>query len=189
MHYFIILLLVFALWIVWKYWTLLFGAGYDPTPMDKVYKMLNLAHVDKNDIVYDLGSGDGRIVLATARRFGANAVGIEVDPFRFVFSWFAVLLSGEFKRITLKFGNFFKKRIDDASVVTLFLFGPTNNKLKEKFMRELKSGTRIVSYVWPLDGWEVQDCLQEDRIYLYVVKKADTDSHSADKGKFNGHED
>ncbi len=152
------------------------GAGYDPTPMDKVYKMLDLAQVNKDDIVYDLGSGDGRIVLTTARRFGARAVGIEVDPFRFIFSWFVILISGELKRITLKFGNFFNKRIDDASVVTLFLFRPTNNKLKDKFIKELRPGTRIVSYVWTLDDWELQDCLPEDRIYLYVVKKAEVDN-------------
>ena len=72
-------------------------------------------------------------------------------------------------------GNFFNKRLDKASVVTLFLFRSANNRLKEKFVRELKPGTRIVSYVWTIDGWELQDCLPEDRIYLYVMKKVNDD--------------
>ncbi len=131
--------------------------------------MLDLAQVDEQDVVYDLGSGDGRIVLTAARRFGAHAVGIEVDPFRFVFSWFIVLLSGQRKKIKLKFGNLFKKKITEATVVTIFLYRPANNKLKKKFMNELKPGTRIVSYIWPLDDWECEDALPEDRIYLYVI--------------------
>ncbi len=165
-----VLAIVFVLYIIWKYWTLPIGAGYDPTPMNKVYKMLDLAGVNKDDIVYDLGSGDGRIVLTAARRFGARAVGIEADPFRFLFSWFLVLLSGKKERIELKFGNFFKKKIGKATVVTLFLFKSTNNKLKKKLLNELKSGTRIVSYVWPFDNWECEDAIPEDRIYLYIVK-------------------
>ncbi len=170
MQLLIILAIVFILYIIWKYWTLSIGAGYDPTPMNKVYKMLDLAQVDENDIVYDLGSGDGRIVLTAARRFGAQAVGIEADPFRFIFSWFIILLSGHKKRIKLEFGNFFKKKIDNATVVTVFLFRPTNNKLRKKFINELKPGTRIVSYIWPFDDWKCEDALPEDKIYLYTIK-------------------
>ena len=168
-----ILALTFILYLIWKYWTLLVGAGYDPTPMSRVYKMLDLAQVDEQDVVYDLGSGDGRIVLTAARRFGARAVGIEVDPFRFAFSWFLILLSGQRKRIELKFGNLFRKNITEATVVTIFLYRPANNKLKEKFVHELKPGTRIVSYIWPLDDWECENALPEERIYLYVIGDAE----------------
>jgi len=169
MHLLVILAITFVIYLIWKYWTLMIGAGYDPTPMSKVYKMLDLAQVAENDVVYDLGSGDGRIVLTAARRFGAQAVGIEVDPFRFLFSWFIILVSGYRSKVKLKFGNFFKKRIGDATVVTVFLFRPTNIKLKKKFMNELKPGARIVSYVWPFEDWECEDALPEDRIYLYVM--------------------
>ena len=170
-EFLIILAVVLVLYVIWKYWTLPIGAGYDPTPMDKVYKMLDLAEVNKDDILYDLGSGDGRIIITAAKRFGAKAVGIEADPFRFLLSWLLILLSGQSKRIKLKFGNFFKKKINKATVVTVFLYGPTNNKLKEKFQKELKSGTRIVSYVWTFDNWELENALPEDRIYLYVMKQ------------------
>ena len=170
MEFLIILAIVFAGWLVWKYWTLSLGAGFDPTPMNKVYKMLNLARVSKDDILFDLGSGDGRIVITAAKRCGAQAVGIEADPFWFFFSWLLVLLSGESSKIKIRFGNFFKKKINDATVVTVFLYGPTNNKLRSKFKKELNPGTRVVSYIWTFDDWELEDCIPEDNIYLYVIK-------------------
>lgn len=170
MQFLIILVVVFILYIIWKYWTLALGAGYDPTPMDKVHKMLRIAEVNENDVLYDLGSGDGRMLITAARTYGVKTIGIETDPFRYLFSLFLVLLSGYRRKITLKFGSFFKKPLGEATVVTVFLYGPTNNKLREKFQRELKPGTRVVSYVWEFSGWEPEDCLPEDRIYLYVIK-------------------
>jgi SAM-dependent methyltransferase len=169
MQVLIILAGVFVVFVIWKYWTLSMGAGFDPAPMDKVYKMLTIASVGKDDIVYDLGCGDGRILLTAARKFGARAVGIEIDPFRFLFAWFMKILSGQSRRIRLRYGNMFKKSIRDATVVTLFLYGPTNNRLKEKMKRELKPGTRVVSYIWKFDDWEYTDFLPEDRIYLYAI--------------------
>ena len=169
MQVLVILGLVFILYVVWKYWTLSIGAGFDPAPMDKVYKMLKIARVNGRDVVYDLGCGDGRILVTAARKFGARAVGIEIDPFRFLFAWFVKSLSGHAGRIRLKFGNLFKISLAEATVVTLFLYGPTNNRLKEKFKRELKPGTRVVSYIWRIDDWELVDFLREDRIYLYEI--------------------
>ena len=170
MQLLIILGIVFVAYVIWKYWALAMGAAYDPAPMDKVYKMLAIAGVRSNDIVYDLGSGDGRIVITAARKFGARAVGIEIDPFRFLFAYFMKSISGYSRRIHIKFGNIFKQNIADATVVTLFLYGPTNNRLKEKFSRELKPGTRVVSYIWRFDDWQHETCSLDDRIYLYVMK-------------------
>lgn len=169
MQLLIILAVVFIFYVIWRYWALTMGAAYDPAPMDKVYKMLTIANVGSDDIVYDLGSGDGRIVITAARQFGARAVGIEIDPFRFLFACFMKSISGHSGRIQIKFGNIFKKTIADATVVTLFLYGPTNNRLKEKFSRELKPGTRVVSYIWRFDDWQLVDFLPEDRIYLYKL--------------------
>jgi hypothetical protein len=170
MQILIILTLIVIFYIIWKYWTLPLGAGYDPTPMDKVDKMLRLAKVDEHDTLYDLGSGDGRIIFTAVRKYGAKAVGIEADPFRFFISWLFVLLSGRSNRIRFKFGNFFRNKIGDATIVTVFLYGPTNNKLKDKFLKELKPGTRVVSYIWQFDGWKPDAYLPDDRIYLYVIR-------------------
>ena len=164
-----ILVTVFILYVIWKYWALSVGAGYDPAPMDKVYKMLTMAKITSEDTVFDLGCGDGRILIAASKRFGARGIGIEIDPFRFLFAWLMVLISGQFRRVRIVFGNFFNCDIRDATAVMLFLYGPTNNKLKEKFRRELRPGTRIVSYVWEFDGWRLIDCLPDDRIYMYRI--------------------
>lgn len=132
--------------------------------------MLELAEINEDDIVYDLGSGDGRILIAAARVYGAKAVGIEADPSRFIYSWLNILVSGQVKRARVRFGNLFKKNISDATIVTLFLFGPTNNRLKDKLLSELKPGTRIVSYIWTFEGWEMQGPLSNTRVYLYTIK-------------------
>ena len=165
----IILTVVFIGYVIWKYWTLTIGAGYDPTPQAMVDKMLDLAKVGEGDMLYDLGSGDGRILISAAKRYGVHAVGIEADPFRYVFSWCAVRRAGYGDRVKLRFGNFFAKDIRDATVVTLFLFGPTNKRLRKKFKEELKSGTRVVSYMWPIEDWKCEDALPDEQIYLYRI--------------------
>jgi hypothetical protein len=71
--------------------------------------------------------------------------------------------------VKLLFGNFFTKSIGDATVVTIFLFGPTNKRLRKKFKEELKPGTRIVSYMWPIEDWECEDALPDEHIYLYRI--------------------
>lgn len=169
MHLIATLGIVFVIYVVWKYWTLAFGAGYDPTPMDKVRKMLETACVTESDIVYDLGCGDGRLLRTAARLHGARGVGIEIDPFRFVWAWLMTLATGNLGKVRIRFGNFFNIVIEDATVVVLFLYGPTNDRLKRKFMRELKPGTRVVSYIWRFSGWEPEKILTEDRIYLYRI--------------------
>jgi SAM-dependent methyltransferase len=165
----IVLLIVFVLYVIWKYWAISVGAGYDPAPMDKVHKLLEIAGVSDKDVVYDLGCGDGRVLITAARRFGARGVGYEIDPFRFVFAWFMTRLSGQAHRVTIRFGNFFGKDIAEATVIVLFLYGPAMERLKQKFIRELKPGTRVASYVWRFDGWECVDHLPEDNIYLYRI--------------------
>jgi SAM-dependent methyltransferase len=170
MEILIALFLLITVYLVWKYWALILGAGYDPTPVAIVQKMLDLAKVTDKDKVFDLGSGDGRIVCAAAEHFGARCVGIEADPVRFLISWIRVLARGLSARVKLRFGNFFRMRLNDATVVTLFLFQPTNNRLKEKFIRELKPGTRIVTYTWTFDGWEAVQTLHADMIRLYIIK-------------------
>jgi hypothetical protein len=165
----VVFLVIIAAWLIWKYWTLAFGAGYDPTPMHRVRKMLDLAEVDMDDVVFDLGSGDGRIVITAARRYGARAVGIEIDPFRYLYAFCATLFSNTKKRVTLKFGSMYRHDISSASVVTLFLYQPTNNKLKRKLLDELTPGTRVVTYMWTFDGWQYAKCMTEHEIYLYII--------------------
>jgi ribosomal protein L11 methylase PrmA len=165
---FLIFFLLVAAYLVWKYWALVIGAGYDPTPRDQVTRLLGLAGTGEKDTVYDLGCGDGRLLIAAVRDFGAYAaVGIEADPIRYLITRYNVRKAGLENRIKILFGNFFSKPIQEATIVTLFLYQPVNNRLKAKFRRELRKGTRIVSYMWKIDDWEEKGTLSQEGLFLY----------------------
>lgn len=161
--------ILFILFIVSVFWPWAVGAAWQPTPMKKVRRMLALAEVKPQDVVYDLGSGDGRIIVTATKEYGAKSVGIEVDPLRFLFSWLRTRVSGLGNRTQVIYGNFFYKDLSAASVVTLFLLESTNDKLRQKFEAELKPGTRVVSYHWTFTGWMPIKVDRESELYLYEM--------------------
>jgi len=156
----------------WILWTQAIGAGWEPTPMKAVRRMLELADLKEGDTLYDLGSGDGRIVIEAARRYGARGVGIEADPLRVAVSRLIVRLKGVQGLVTIIRGNFFRESIADASVVTLFLRQKTNSRLKQKLL-DLRDGTRIVTYTWTFEGWTPALSDEKERVHVYVVNRSD----------------
>ena len=129
--------------------------------------MLEMAEVGSGDIVYDLGCGDGRILLAAARRYHARAVGIEIDPLRYLWCQFLITILGQRKQIQIIFGNLFTKNLSEADVVICYLMPDALTKLEKKFKTELQSGTRVVSnrFTFP-----TLDKIQEDGdAILYLV--------------------
>jgi len=138
--------------------------------MSNVKKMLRMAGVGKDDIVYDLGCGDGRIIATAVKEFGARAVGIEADPLRFLFSWLRIKVSRLGDKAKVIWGNFFSFNLKDATVVTVFLSYEANNKLKEKLQRELSPGTKVVSYYWVFDGWRPVKVDLLSRLYMYQIE-------------------
>ena len=122
-----------------------------PTPQDAVEKMLELAEVKKGDVVYDLGCGDGRIVVTAAKKFGARGVGIDIDPQRIAESKENVRTNGVEKLVTIKNADIFEETFSDATVITLYLLPSLNVKLIPQF-EKLKPGTRIVSYQFNMNG-------------------------------------
>lgn len=121
------------------------------TPPEVVARMLTLAEVGKDDLVVDLGCGDGRIVVMAAQRFGARARGIEIDPSQVVRAREAVRRAGVGDRVQIVHGDIFDADISDATVVTLFLSETVNTKLLPK-LRTLKSGARVVSHDFGIIG-------------------------------------
>ena len=122
-----------------------------PTPQDAVDKMLELAEVKKGDKVYDLGCGDGRIVVTAARKHGAKGVGIDIDPKRIAESQANVKSNNVEHLVTIKEADIFKEDFSDADVVTLYLLPTLNVKLIPQ-LEKLKPGTRIVSYQFAMSG-------------------------------------
>ena len=130
---------------------------YDPTPHPVVTEMLKLARVGAGDVVYDLGCGDGRIVIEAVKQFGARGVCVDIDPQRVAESRANAQRSGVAGRIAFLNQDLFETDIGDATVVTLFLWPSMNLKLRPKLWRELKPGTRVVSYVHSMSDWPAQE--------------------------------
>ena len=124
------------------------------TPYKVVKEMLKLAEVGKNDVVYDLGSGDGRIVIAAARDFGARGVGVELDKALVAESVKIAKKEGVSERVTFLEEDFFTVDLRDATVVTVYLLPELNVRLAPKFLKELKPGSRIVSHRWEMGKWK-----------------------------------
>ena len=148
---------------------------YVQTPHHVVDAMLRLAAVGKDDVVYDLGSGDGRVVIAAARDFGARGVGIEIDP-RLVaesIRWAARARVAE--RVRFAQGDLFQTDLSPATVVTLYLTREVNARLRPKLLRELRPGARIVSHRFDMDDWpperelRVEGEASEHVVYLWVA--------------------
>jgi methylase of polypeptide subunit release factors len=161
---------VIALLVLSALWPWAIGAAWTPTPMTAVRRMLQLAGVGPQDTVYDMGCGDGRIVITAAREFGARAVGIEIEPLRFLVAWLRARFSHERDRVTIRWGNIFNRDLTGATVVTLFLTDKANNRLRARLCADLGPRSRVVSYLWTFDDWAPSRTDHAHRIYLYEVK-------------------
>lgn len=130
--------------------------GYDvpyvPTPNEVVEAMLNLAGVKAGDVLYDLGCGDGRIVIAAAKR-GAKATGIDIDPLRIQESNKNAAEAGLTGKVRFIQGNLFESDFRDATVITMYLLTSVNLRLRPKLLEELKPGTRLVSHSFEMGEW------------------------------------
>lgn len=159
--------------LIWIFWSFAIGAGWEPTSKKIVKKMLEMAEVNSDDVVYDLGSGDGRIVIEAAKRYNSMAVGIEADPIRVLWSRIMVRIFRLQNNVKITWKNIFNQDISDATVVTLFLWKNINQRLKPKLLDELKPGTRVVSYIWTFEGWEPVKADNYENIYLYIIGESD----------------
>ncbi|MGH9386610.1 MAG: SAM-dependent methyltransferase [Vicinamibacterales bacterium] len=131
-------------------------APYVPTPQDVVDRMLTLAGVGKNDQVYDLGCGDGRIPITAARRFGARGVGVDIDPQRIKEANANAAAAGVTSLVTFKLQDAMTTDVSEATVVTLYLLSASNLKLRPILTRQLKPGSRIVSHSFGMGDWRAE---------------------------------
>jgi ribosomal protein L11 methylase PrmA len=152
---------------------------YVPTTDEAVNAMLKLAEVKKTDVVYDLGCGDGRIVIAAAKTYGAHGVGIDIDPQRIAEANANAKRAGVEKLVRFEENDLFQANFKEATVVTLFLLSSVNLKLKPKLLAELKPGTRIVSNTFDMGDWKPEkemtvpnsddDSFLSHRLYMWTV--------------------
>ena len=147
---------------------------YVPTNMDTVHKMLEMAAVKKGDVVYDLGCGDGRIVVTAAKEHGARGVGIDLNPERIAEAKENARQAGVTRQVQFKVGDLFEADFAPASVVTLYLLPEVNLKLKPQLWRQLKVGTRIVSHAFDMgEDWPPEDTQRvgHNTVYRWTIKR------------------
>jgi len=148
-------------------------APYHGTPPEVVDGMLRLAGVRAGDVVYDLGCGDGRIVIAAVRKPGVRAVCVELDPQRLRWARDAAEEAGASALIRFVQGDLFEVPIEDATVVTLYLMRPANLRLRPRLLKELRPGTRVVSQTFDMGNWEADREEQVGQppktIYLWTI--------------------
>lgn len=146
---------------------------YVSTPQIVVDKMLEVAAVTKDDVVYDLGSGDGRIVITAAKKYGVRGVGVDIDPERVKEANANAVLAGVTERVKFIEQDLFETDLKEASVVTLYLLPEVNLRLRPKLWRELKPGTRVVSHAFDMGDWKPEKTVQVEgrTIYYWVIPK------------------
>jgi 16S rRNA A1518/A1519 N6-dimethyltransferase RsmA/KsgA/DIM1 with predicted DNA glycosylase/AP lyase activity len=154
--------------LLWMFYTRFKGAEYSPTTKKKASKMLQFAKVTDDDIIYDLGSGFGGLVIEAGKK-AKKAVGIEYDPIRYIVSKIRAWIINSKARF--KRGDLFKENIKDASVVFLFLKQKTNQKLKPKLI-QLKKGTKIISNCWTFEKWKPTKLDKKLKVYMYEIGKS-----------------
>jgi SAM-dependent methyltransferase len=145
---------------------------YVPTSGGVTDAMLKLAKVTPDDVVYDLGSGDGRIVIAAAKKYGARGVGVELDPELIKTANKKAQKAGVADRVRFVQGDLFKTDLSEATVVTLYLSNSINRRLASILQRQLKPGARIVSHRFDMGDWkpEADVRLEGTHVFLWTIK-------------------
>ncbi|MUL37608.1 SAM-dependent methyltransferase [Gloeocapsopsis dulcis] len=158
---------------------------YVPTPQEVVNEMLTLAKVTKDDVIYDLGSGDGRIPITAAQKYGARGIGIDINPERIREANENAQKAGVTDRVQFLQQDLFQSDFSEATVVTLYLLPELNVKLRPQLFKQLKPGTRIVSHDFDMGDWKPDQVVQTQEgstIYYWVIPEQipanlrDTDS-------------
>jgi tRNA G37 N-methylase Trm5 len=147
---------------------------YVPTHERVVAEMLKVAKVGKNDVLYDLGSGDGRIPITAAKRFGTRGVGVDIDPARVTEARENAKKAGVADKVTFMQQDLFETDIKEATVVTLYLLPDVNLRLRPKLLADLRPGTRVVSHNYDMGDWKPLKTItvkvpEEHTIYYWVV--------------------
>ncbi len=151
-------------------WPLIKGAPWVPTRMKKVRQMLSVIDIQSDEIIYDLGCGDGRFIVSAVRKFNAKAIGIEINLLLYLWCQLLITFLGLRRRVKIRYGNFFKLDLSDADVVICYLLQETNDKLEDKLLKELKPTARVISNSFLFNKLPVVNEDEDTGIYIYRVR-------------------
>ena len=162
-------LLLFILALLWILVPALYGLPSIPTKLDRIRKALKLANLRPDEALYDLGAGDGRVLLIAASEFGAKAVGIEVGPIQCAVIWLRAIASGFGDKIQVQWGNYLNADLRDADVVFLYATSQEVLKVASHLEKQLKPGTRVISISADFHEWEPSNFDEHDLIFVYEM--------------------
>lgn len=164
-----LLFLVVILSALWMIVPAFYGPPSVPTRMNRIRKALQLANLQPGETVYDLGAGDGRVLLIAASEFNAKAIGVEVGPVQCLFIKLRALASGHGNKIRVKWGNYFKADLKNADVVFIYATSKETSKLASHLKTQMNPGSRLVSISADFSEWEPSNIDDLDLIFLYVM--------------------
>lgn len=148
------------------------GAPWIITSNKIIDRMLSLGNIQPGDKIADLGSGDGRILIKAAKNYEIQGFGVEIDPFRVVLSKFFIFRQGLHRKIHVLWGNIFDTKLDEVNLITMYLTREVNSQLKDYLDRQCNPGTRVVSYAFPIPGWN--PIMIDDTLLIFVYEVGNT---------------
>jgi len=162
-----------------------YGLPSVPTRPERIRKALKLVSLQPDEVLYDLGAGDGRVLLIAAREFGAFSIGLEGGPVQCALIWLRIVSSGLADRIKIRWGNFFKADLKDADVVYVYATSQEVLKLAPFLQKQMKAGSRVVSISADFPEWEPSTFDGQDLIFVYEMppKQGSLTSYLLEKAK------
>lgn len=160
----LLIILISALWLIIPALT---GVPWVPTREKRIRRALDLVKLQPGEIFYDLGAGDGRVLVMAARDFGAFATGIEIGPIQCLVGWLRSLFSGYRQNARIRCGNFYRADVSNADVIFVYLTSAQTLRLQEKLERELKPSARVVSVAADFPNWQPDIVDRESVIFVY----------------------
>ena len=162
-------LLLFVLLLAWILIPALYGLPSVPTKPERIQKALKLANLRPDEVIYDLGAGDGRVLLIAAQEFGARAVGLEIGPIQCALIWLRITANGLGDRIQIRWENFYKAGMREADVVFVYATSKEVMKLASHLEAQMKKGARLVSISADFPEWEPTTFDGHDLIFVYEM--------------------
>lgn len=162
-------LILFILALLWILVPAFYGLPSKPTKPDRIRKALQLVNLKQDETLYDLGAGDGRVLLIAAKEFGAEAVGIEVGLTQCLLIWLRIATSGLKDRVQIRLGNFYKTELNDADVVFIYATSQELPKLAPHLEKKMKPGSRVVSISADFPEWEPSVFDDRELVFVYEM--------------------
>jgi SAM-dependent methyltransferase len=162
-----IVVVLFVIWWLWVLLPILYGLPWVPTRPARIRKALKLVDLQPGEVLFDLGAGDGRVLVMAAREFGAHAVGIEIGPLQCLVAWLRAVFGGLAKQVGIRRKNFYKADLKEADVVYAYLTSAKAARLAPQLERQLRPGARVVAVSADIPGWQPKAYDAEALIFVY----------------------